>query len=115
MDKYRIEYKFDEEEDAIIEERPIDVVLFPDVPAEVPGIITQYENLINGEDLIEGKPVSNDEEQAMLVAENSGLEIGPANKSCTTGEVIKLLDDDKVDTLDDNIRHDEEVKMKEES
>jgi hypothetical protein len=25
-DKYRIEYKFDEEEDAIIEEKPIDMV-----------------------------------------------------------------------------------------
>ncbi len=43
-----------------------------------------------------------------------GLEIGPAKESCATGEVIKLLDDDKVDMLDDNIRHAKEVKMKEE-
>jgi hypothetical protein len=53
MDKYRLEYKFDEEEGAIIEERPIDVVPYPAIPAEAPGIMTQYENLINGEDIIE--------------------------------------------------------------
>jgi hypothetical protein len=32
------------------------------VPAEAPGIMTQYENLIDGKDVIEGKPVSNDKE-----------------------------------------------------
>jgi hypothetical protein len=48
MDKYGIEYELDKEHDAIIEERWIDVARFPDVPAEVPGIMTQYENLIDG-------------------------------------------------------------------
>ncbi len=115
MDKYGIKYEFDKDEDAIIEERPIDVVPFPDMPAETPRIMSQYETLINGEDVIEqSKPVSNDKEQSMLVAENSGLEIWPVNKSRATGEVIELLHDDKVDMLDDNIRHDEEMKMKEE-
>jgi hypothetical protein len=76
--------------------------------------MTQYENLIDEEDVIEGEPVSKDKEQAMLVAGNSGLEIGPTNKSRATGEVIELLDDDEVGMLDDDIRHDKEVKMKEE-
>ncbi len=115
MDKYGIEYKFNEEEDAIIEERPLDVAPFPDVPAEGAGIMTQYENLISGEDVIEGEPVSNNKEWAMLVAEILRLEIGPANKSRAAGEVIELLDDDNVDMLDDDIRHDEDVKIKEES
>ncbi len=114
IDKYGIEYEFNKEEDAIIKKRPIDVAPFPDVQADAPGIMTQYENLINGEDVIEGKPVSNDEEQAMLVAKNSGLEIRSTNKLRAAGDLIKLLDDDKVDKLDDNIRHDKEVKMKEE-
>jgi hypothetical protein len=61
MDKYGDEYEFDKEEDAIIKERPIDVVPFPDVPAEAPGIMTQYENLIDGEEVSEDEPVSNDE------------------------------------------------------
>jgi hypothetical protein len=62
MDKDGIAYEFDEEEDAIIGERPIDVAPFPDVPAEAPRIMTQYENLIDGEDVIESDPVSNDKE-----------------------------------------------------
>ncbi len=41
VDKYGIEYKFDEKEDTIIEERPIDIALYPNVPAEAPGIMTQ--------------------------------------------------------------------------
>ncbi len=49
-----------------------------------------------------------------MVAENSGLEFGPVNELRATGEVIKLLDDDEDDILDDDIRHDKEVKMKEE-
>jgi hypothetical protein len=111
MDKYRIEYKFDKGEDAIIEEKPIDVALYPDVPAEAPGIMTQYENLIDGENVIENKPVSSNEEQAMIVTENSGLEFGTVGESCATGEVIELLDDDKNDMLDNNIRHDQEIRV----
>jgi hypothetical protein len=76
MDKYGIEYKFDEEEDAIIEEKPIDMAPYPDVPAEAPGIMFQYDNLIDGENVIEDKPVSSNKEQAMMTAENSGLEFG---------------------------------------
>jgi hypothetical protein len=114
MDKYRIEYKFDKEEDAIIKERPIDIAPYPDVQAEAPGIMTQYENLIDGENIIEDEPVSSNKEQAMLAAENSRLEFGTVGKSRTAGEVIKLLDDDKNDMLDNNIRHDKEIRMKEE-
>jgi hypothetical protein len=115
MDKYGIKYKFDEEEDAIIEEKPIDMVPYPDVPAEAPGIMTQYVNLIDGENVIEYEPVSSNEEQAMMAAENSGLEFGTMGRLRTAGEVIELLDDDKNDMLDDNIRHDEEIRVKEES
>ncbi len=46
MDKYRIEYKFDkEEENTIMGERWIEMVPFSDVPAEVPSIMTQCKNL----------------------------------------------------------------------
>jgi hypothetical protein len=114
MDKNRIEYKFDEEEDIIIEERLIDVAPYPDIPAEAPGIMTQYENLIDGENIIEDKPVLSNKEQAMLVAENSGLDFGPIGESRVAGETIKLLDDDKNDVLDNDIRHDKEMRVKEE-
>jgi hypothetical protein len=41
MDKYGIEYKFDEKEYAILEERHIEEALFPDIPAEALGMLTQ--------------------------------------------------------------------------
>jgi hypothetical protein len=44
----------------------------------------------------------------MLAAENLELEFGPANKS-HTGEIIELLDDDKDDMLDNDIRDDGEM------
>ncbi len=114
MDKYRIEYKFDEGEDAIIEEKLIDVVPYPDVPAEAPGIMTQYENLIDGENVIENEPVTSNKERAMMAAENSGLEFGTMGESWAAGEVIELLDDDKNDMLDNNIRHYKKIRVTEE-
>ncbi len=113
MDKYGIEYKFDEEEDAVMEERHIEEAPFPDIPAEVPGILTQNENLINGDDVIEDKPVLDDQERAMLAAENSGLEFNPVVDP-RSGEVIRLLDDDNDDAIDDNINEDMITRVKEE-
>ncbi len=84
------------------------------MPAEAPGMMTQYENLIDVENVIEDKPVLSDEEQAIMAAENSGLEFGTVGESRAAGEVIELLDDDKNDMLDDDIRHDKEIRVKEE-
>ncbi len=53
-------------------------------------------------------------EQAMPAADNSGLEFGLVGKSCSTGGVIELLYDDKNDVLDNDIRHDKEIRVKEE-
>ncbi len=50
----------------------------------------------------------------MLVAENSGLEFGTIGKLHAAGEDIELVDDDKNDMLDNNIRHDKEIRVKEE-
>jgi hypothetical protein len=47
IDKYGIEYKFDEEEDGILEERHVEEAPFLDIPAEAPWMLTQYKNLIN--------------------------------------------------------------------
>jgi hypothetical protein len=47
--------------------------------------MTQYENFIDGENIIENEPVLSDKEQTMLAAENSGLEFGTVGKSRTAG------------------------------
>ena len=40
----------------------VEEALFTDIPAEAPGILTQYKNLINGDDVIEDEPVLDDQE-----------------------------------------------------
>ena len=112
MDEYRIKYKFNKEEDTIIEENPIDMVSYPDVSAEAPGIMTQYENLIDGENVIEDKPVLRDKEQAMMVAENSVLEFETVGESRAAGKAIELLDYDESNMLDNDIKHDKEIRVK---
>jgi hypothetical protein len=86
---------------------------YPDLPAEAPEIMTQYENLIDGEDVIEDKPVLSNEEQAMMAADNSGLEFGTMGELRATREVIELLDDNENDMLDNDIRHDKKIRVKE--
>jgi hypothetical protein len=51
-----------------MEKQHVEEAPFPDIPAEAPGILTQYKNLINGDDVIEEEPVSDDQQQAMLAA-----------------------------------------------
>jgi hypothetical protein len=105
MNKYGIEYKSDkEEEDNIMEERRIEMAPFPDVPAESLGMMTQYENLVSGEDVNENEPISNNEEQASLATENSGLVFGPVTNT-HIGEVIELLDGNEEDALNEGIRN----------
>ena len=98
MDKYRVEFKFFEEEDAIIVEKNIEEAPFPDIPVEAPDMLTQHENLVNGKDIVEEEPTSEDEERAMLVAEHSGMELNSMVRTCL-GKVIKILDNDKDDQI----------------
>ncbi len=49
-----------------------------------------------------------------MAAEKSGLDFGTVGELRATGEVIELLDDDENDMLDNNIRHDQEIRVTEE-
>jgi hypothetical protein len=96
-----------------MEKRHVEGAPFLDIPAEAPGMLTQYNNLINRDDVIEDKPVSDDQEQAMLVAENSGLELNPV-VGLRRGEVIELLDDNDDNVIDDNINEDMIIRVNKE-
>ena len=113
MDENGIDYKFDEEEDAIMEEWHVEEASFLDILAEAPGMLTQYKNLINGDDVIVNKLVLDDQERAMLAAKNSGLEFNPVVGLCR-GEVVELLDDDNDNVIDDDINKDMITRVKEE-
>jgi hypothetical protein len=103
------EYKFnDKEEDTPIahpENAP-----FLDIPAEAPGILTKQEKT-QGVNAIQEEPVQSDEEQALLVAENSGLELGAVDIP-EWHEVIKLLNEDDKNALNDFIQDDVAIKIK---
>jgi hypothetical protein len=73
-----------------MEERQIEMVPFPGVPAEAPGMITQYKNLVIGENVIKNEPISTAEERVITAAENSGLEFGSvANRH--SGESYRIV------------------------
>jgi hypothetical protein len=92
----REEYEFiDDKEDTPIahpENAP-----FPDIPAEAPGILTEREET-QGVNAIQEEPAQSNEEQALLAAEHSGLELGAVDIP-KQSEVIKLLDDDDENAL----------------
>jgi hypothetical protein len=90
MDKHGIEYKFNEEDGMIAEEKQIKEAPFPDIPAEAPGMLTLHKSLMSGEDIMEDEPTPQDEERAMLAAENSGIEFDHAVEA-RHSKVIELL------------------------
>jgi hypothetical protein len=82
---------------------------FPDIPAEAPGILTEHEE-VHGASPIQDEPTQSVEEQAVLAAENSGMEFRPIN-ACETREVIELLDDDDKDVLNNLIQDNVAIKI----
>ncbi len=86
-----------------------EAAFFPDIPAEAPGILTEHEE-VHGASPIQDEPTQSDEERAALAAENLGMEFGPINAR-ETREVIKLLDDDDEDVLNNFIRDDVAIKI----
>jgi hypothetical protein len=103
------EYKFnDDDNQATLAVRP-EATPFPDIPAEVLGILTGHEE-VHGASLIQDEPTQSNKEQAALAAENSGMEFGPINV-CETREVIELLDDDNEDVLNNFIQNNVAIKI----
>jgi hypothetical protein len=72
---------------------------FPDIPAEVPGMLTKLEEEYGVNKVVQDKPKESDEQQAMMVAENSGLDFLSVPTKATGGEVIKILDDNEEDVM----------------
>jgi hypothetical protein len=108
MDKHGMEYMFDEEEDTVLpREQELQYAPFPDIPAEAPGMLAQHESIISGEDVIEDETTTNDQERAMLAAENSGITFEPVvNRPLNNPEIIEILDDDDDDNIGGHIYQD---------
>jgi hypothetical protein len=110
LNRNGMEYKFNyDDNQATLVVQP-EALPFPDIPAKAPGILTEHEE-IHGVSPIQDKPAQSNKERDMLAAENSGIKFGPVDTN-ERHEVIKLLDDDDEDILNDFIQDDIAIKIK---
>ncbi len=99
------EFTFDNEDEyEMIAEVRIPVP-FPDITAEAPGILTEQEEMMGINEVIQSEPVPSDQEQAMLAAANSGIDFSlPPEDQPNRGEIIEILNDEDDDILDQYIK-----------
>ena len=104
------EYEFDNDKEFKMLVESDNPAPFLDIPAEAPGMLTELEEEYGVYDVIQDEPKMSDEQQAMLAANNSGLDFLFVPTKVTGGEVIEILNDDKEEVMNKYKR--EEVRMK---
>jgi hypothetical protein len=68
---------------------------FPDVPAETPGILMDREEAVGVDDVIQDEPELNDQQQAILVADNADMSVFPDIEAKNLrNDVIDLTDEE---------------------
>jgi hypothetical protein len=108
-----IKYKFenDEEYKMLVESK--DPAPYPDIPAKALGMLMECEEEFGVNDVVQEKMEQTDKEQAMLVAENSGLDFSYMLTKVIGGEVIEILNDKEEEAINKYMQ--EEILMKVES
>ena len=84
---------------------------FPDIPADAPGMLTETEEEYGIDDVVQDEPEMSDEQQAVLAANNTGLDFSSIPTKATGSEVIEILDDDEEDVLNEYERDEVLVKI----
>jgi hypothetical protein len=95
------EYVFDNEDeyDMIAEART--PAAFLNVAVEVPGILTEQEELMGVDEVVQSGPEPSDKERAMLASANSGMDFSsPPEERPNRIEIIEILDDEDSEILD---------------
>jgi hypothetical protein len=98
-DRKGVEYKFDNDKKYKMLVEPDKPAPFPDIPAEAPRMLTELEEEYGVDEVVQNEPKKNDEQQAMMAAENSGLDFLSVPTNATGGEVIEILDNNKEDVM----------------
>jgi hypothetical protein len=80
---------------------PDNLAPFPNIPAEAPGMLTELEEDYGVYYVIQDEPEMSDEQQAMLAANNLGLDFSSEPTKVTGGEVIEILDDSKEEVMNE--------------
>ena len=111
-DRKGLEYEFDNDEEYEMLVEPDDPAPFPDIPADAPGMLTETKEEYGIDDVVQDEPEMSDEQQAVLATNNSGLDFLSIPTKATGGEVIKILDDDEEDVLNEYEQDEVLVKIK---
>ncbi len=110
-DRKGFEYEFDNDEEYEMMVEPDEPAPFPDVPTKAPGMLTELEEAYGVDEVVQDEPEQSDEQRAILVAENSGIDFSSIPTKVSGGEVIEILDDDEEDVIDEYEREEVLVKM----
>ncbi len=73
-DRKGVEYKFDNDKEYEMLVEPDEPAPFPDIPAEAPVMLMDIKEEYGVNEVVQDKPKESNEQQAMMVAENAGLE-----------------------------------------
>jgi hypothetical protein len=92
-------YKFDNNKEYKMKVEPNKPAPFPDIPAEAPGMLMELEEEYGVNEVVQDKTEKSNEQQAMMGAENSGLDFLSIPTKVTGGEVIKILNNKEEDVM----------------
>ena len=92
--KHGQEYEWDNGDEYEILEPPMDIAPFPDIPAEIPGVLTAREELVGVSNVIQEDATQSEQERARLATENSGMDFSSLLPGTLDGErdVIEIID-----------------------
>jgi hypothetical protein len=110
-DRKGFEYEFDNNEEYELMVEPDEPAPIPDIPAEAPGMLTELKEAYGVDEVVQDEPEQSDEQQAMLAAENLGIDFSSIPTKVSGGEVIEILDDDEEDAIDKYEQEEVLVKM----
>jgi hypothetical protein len=94
-----IKYEFDNVEEYEMLVEPEESTPYPDIPAKALGMLTKGGEEFGVNDGVQEEMEQKDKEQAMLTAENLGLDFSSVPTKVMGGEVIEILDDEEEEAI----------------
>ena len=100
-DRKGVKYEFDNDKEYEMLVEPDKPSPFPDIPAESPGMLTELKEKHGVDKVVQDEPKESNEQQAIMVAENSRLDFLSVTTKAARGAVIEILDGNKEDIMNE--------------
>ena len=100
---------FDNEDEYKTLMEPDEPSPYPEIPAEAPGILTEIEEEYGVDNVVQDELELRDEQRGILAAQNSGLDFSSIPTKVNGGEVIKILDDNEEEAINEYIKEEVQV------